>query len=144
MLFDNNSDFDFSFLTLSDVIDNSDEKVVEVNEGFLKGNMFKDEYKPYLNLTYINILPKNELESKLYKIMKYSFAINDLNLYLDVHPNDKEIFELLKKYISEEEKLKKEYVKTYGSLNICDEYGNKYNWIDNPWPWDGRGGNIYV
>ncbi|MDE5539322.1 MAG: spore coat protein CotJB [Bacilli bacterium] len=76
--------------------------------------------------------------------MAYSFAINDLNLYLDLHPDDKEMFETFKKYVKEKEKLCKEYEKNYGPLEITDTTGSKYNWIDSPWPWDNIGGSMYV
>ena len=60
-------------------LDNNN-NVLDAKEGFLRGNMFKDEYLPYKNMTYINIRPKSDREAKLFNVMQYSFAINDLNL----------------------------------------------------------------
>lgn len=149
MLFDNNNvdlDMDFAFLNFAGLTNNdsSDRNFFNAKEGFLRGNMFKNEYKPYKNLTFVNIRPKNDREAKLYNVMCYSFAINDMNLYLDVHPDDRRALALLKELIMEEEKAKKEYIMSYGPLNVCDTKGDKFSWIDGPWSWENMGGNMYV
>ena len=102
MLFDNNNiDLDFSVLNLSGITDNIDNSFDNRNfltakEGFLRGNMFRNEYKPYKNLTYVNIKPKNDREAKLFNVMQYAFAITDMNLYLDTHPEDRNALNYLK------------------------------------------------
>ncbi len=144
MLFeDNEIDVNMAFF-MPDVNFRNNSNIEEVMDGFLKGNMFKDEYVPYKNLTYIKLEPKSEKDRHLYKIMALSFAINDLNLYLDLHPDKKDVFALFKKYVEEKEKLCKEYEKIYGPLEITGTMGAKYNWIDSPWPWDNKGGSLYV
>ncbi len=144
MLFeDNNFDVNMS-LFIPDLKFNRDTNILEPMEGFLRGNMFRNEYKPYKNLTYYKLNPKNEKEKMLYKIMALSFAINDLNLYLDLHPDNKEAFDLFKKYIQDKKVLVKEYTKNYGPLTLDKTVGSKYNWIDSPWPWDEMGGSMYV
>jgi hypothetical protein len=121
--------------------DNND--LYSTKEGFLRGNMFKDEYMPYKNLTYINIKPSNDREAKLWTISQYSFAINDLNLYLDIHPENNMMVQKLEKLIKEEKQAKEEYIKYYGPLDICD-VSNTFEWINNPWPWEGMGDSSYV
>ena len=96
------------------------------------------------NLTFVNIRPKSDREAKLYNVMCYSFAINDMNLYLDVHPDDRRALALLKELIMEEDKAKKEYIMSYGPLKVCDTKGDKFSWIDGPWSWENMGGNMYV
>lgn len=149
MLFDN-KDYDVN-LTFFEIpgsnfndIPRENTELFSVKEGFMRGNMFRDEYKPYKNLTYLPLNPKTERENKLYDIMALSFAITDLNLYLDLYPDDQEGVRLLKQYIMEEKKLKEEFNKMYGPLTINQEVGNKYKWIENPWPWDNEGGSMYV
>ena len=149
MLFDNNNvDLDLTLLNLSGFNtskDNYDNRnFFSAKEGFLRGNMFKNEYKPYKNLTFVNIRPQNDREAKLYNVMCYSFAINDMNLYLDVHPDDRRALSFLKELIMEEEKAKKEYIMKYGPLNVCDTKGDKFDWIDGPWSWENMRGNMYV
>ena len=144
MLFEDNK-FDVNMsLFMPDVNFNRDTNILEPMEGFLRGNMFKNEYKPYKNLTYFKLNATSEKEKMLLKIMALSFAINDLNLYLDLHPENKEMFNLFKKYIEEKEVLCNEYERIYGPLEITGDKGNKYNWLDSPWPWDNKGGSMYV
>lgn len=152
MLFDNNVDLDFTLLNLANLTNNNmsmnftsdNRKFLSAKEGFIRGNIFKDEYKPYKNLTYINIEPRNDREAKLYNVMSYTQAINDMNLYLDVHPEDSNALKYLEELIKEEENAKREYVNSYGPLNICDTKGDKFEWINSPWPWDDLGGTMYV
>ena len=33
---------------------------------------------------------------------------------------------------------------TYGPLTVTKTKGDKFDWIDSPWPWDNLGGNMYV
>lgn len=144
MLFEDN-DFDINMaLFFPDVNLSRNVELYEPMEGFLRGNMFKDEYDPYKNLSYFKLNPINEKENDLYKIMALDFAINDLNLYLDLHPDNKEVFNLFKKYIQDKERLCKEYEKRYGPLVLTNTLGSKYNWLNSPWPWDNLGGSLYV
>ena len=144
MLFEDN-DFDINMaFFIPDVNFSRDVNILNPMEGFLRGNMFQDEYEPYKNLTYFKLYPKDEKEKLVYQVMAYSFAINDLNLYLDLHPDNKEVFNLFKKYVQEEKELSQEYVKKYGPLEVTEVLGSKYDWLNSPWPWDNRGGSMYV
>ena len=98
MLFEDN-DFDINMaIFMPDVDFNRDVKLFDPIEGFLRGNMFREEYEPYKNLSYFRLNPMNEKEKDLFNVMALSFAVNDLNLYLDLHPDNKEIFHSFKKY----------------------------------------------
>ena len=144
MLFEDN-DFDINMaFFIPDVDFSRTVNILNPMEGFLRGNMFQDEYEPYKNLTYFKLNPKDEKEKLLYQVMALSFAINDLNLYLDLHPDNKVVLDLFKKFVREEKELSSEYVKKYGPLEVTEIMGNKFNWIDSPWPWENRGGSMYV
>ena len=144
MLFEDN-DFDVNMaFFIPDVDFNRTGNVLSPMDGFLRGNMFQDEYEPYKNLTYFKLNPSNDKERLLYQVMAYSFAINDLNLYLDLHPDNKGMLDLFKKYVKEEKELCKEYVNKYGSLEVNEVMGQKFDWINSPWPWETRGGSMYV
>ena len=144
MLFEDN-DFDINMaFFIPDVNFSRTVNLLSPMEGFLRGNMFQDEYEPYKKLTYFKLVPCDEKERLLYQVMALSFAINDLNLYLDLHPDDKEVFSLFKKYVEEEKVKSEEYVKKYGPLEVIDTIGSKFNWINSPWPWDEKGGSMYV
>ncbi len=154
MLFENNN-YDFDVLSLAgfnlneppkpyDYMNKSNEKLVNSKEGFLRGNMFKDLYSPYKNMTYKPLKPTTENEVLLYKIMEVEFAVNDLNLYLDLHPEDMSMYETFKMYVKECIRLKDEYAKKYGPLTLDQTNANTYEWMKNPWPWDKTGGSMYV
>lgn len=144
MLFEDN-DFDINMaFFIPDVDFSRTVNVVSPMDGFLRGNMFQDEYEPYKNLTYFKLNPSNDKERLLYQVMAYSFAINDLNLYLDLHPDNKGMLDLFKKYVKEEKELCKEYVNKYGPLEVNEVMGQKFDWINSPWPWETRGGSMYV
>ena len=145
MLFDDN----FGFITYdlySGLVKGEDNpKLVSVDEGFLRGNMFADEYKPYKNYKVKKIVPKTQREELLLEIMELSFAINDLNLYLDLHPEDKHMLKKFNELVEKSCKCEMEYVKNYGSLEVIDNTSDeKFEWIKNPWPWDNEGGTKYV
>lgn len=107
-----------------------------LDEGFLKGNMFKNLYDPYKNYEVKKLIPKSEKELLEYNIYKLCFAINDLNLYLDINPQDKEMYDLFKKYIEEYKKDLHEYETKFQVINLDDDVLGKYTWINNPWPWE--------
>lgn len=109
-------------------------------EGFLRGNMFENEYVPYKNMTYIMPKVKGEREKDLMKIMEVAFAINDYNLYLDVHPNDMTILNKYKVCADKLRKLTKEYENKYGPLCIDSADYNTFKWIESPWPWEKEDG----
>ena len=69
------------------------------------------------------------------QIRSYDFAIVELALYLDTHPEDQKALCLHRKYCKELKELKDEYQKVYGPLTInypC----NKWRWLEEPWPWE--------
>ncbi len=67
------------------------------------------------------------------------FAMWEMHLYLDTHPEDISALRLYSKYEDKYKMLKREYEAKYGTL-----YGNTgtpgVNWLKNPWPWDYEGG----
>ena len=71
----------------------------------------------------------------LQEIRCLEFAINELALYLDTHPDDQKALCLHRKYCKEVKDLKDKYQKVFGPLTInypC----NKWRWLEEPWPWE--------
>lgn len=109
----------------------------EVFNGFMKGNYFDSLYDPYKNYQPIEPTISTERESLLEELQAYNFVITDLNLYLDVNPNDTTAINLFNNYTNSYKKLTKMFEEKYGPLTI--ESGNKTNtwqWIQTPWPWE--------
>ena len=143
MLFDD----DIGFILLdnknNNMSDIESKELVDADLGFLRGNMFKNEYETYKNYTYRKLNPTSKKEQSLYELMKLSFAINDLNLLLDINPNDNNINKIFKKYVETYYEKKLEYVKMYGPIVLEDSSNEKYDWLINPWPWD-KEDSVYV
>ncbi len=70
------------------------------------------------------------------QLQSYAFAINDLILYLDTHPNDETALELHNNYANEYRKMYEEYERRFGPLSIYCPC-NSFRWIASPWPWEG-------
>ncbi len=71
-------------------------------------------------------------------INEVSFALDDVSLYLDTHPDDKEALEYYHKYKSQRKQAISEYEKCYGPITRYNvESTDKWTWICEPWPWEG-------
>lgn len=77
-----------------------------------------------------------------HKLMQYvqetGFAVDDIVLYLDTHPKDREALMYYKKYKKMYQEACREYEKYYGPLQnkkVDTEYG--WSWVKEPWPWEG-------
>lgn len=101
-----------------------------VETGFLKGNMFKNLYDPYKNYDVQRIVPRNEKDRMMYEIQKYGFGMNDLVLYLDVHPEDVSAVRLFDELQNGYQKAVSNYENKYGPINLNSDLLNK-----TPWPW---------
>ena len=75
-------------------------------------------------------------EEMMMKIMEYKFAIGDLALYLNTHPEDEKALCLHNEYCKEAKVLTDNYQRVYGPLSN-DYPCNKWRWLEQPWPWEG-------
>lgn len=99
------------------------------------GTLFKNLYKPYKKTP--KIIPESKEEKLLLKIQAYEIALMDLNLYLDVFPNDSSLTDLYKQYEYEKEKLVNEFEKEYYPISKKNSAeNNKWEWVNNKWPWE--------
>ena len=91
-----------------------------------------------LNFNSCNCMDDKNMTRKemLEKIKCLKFAVVELALYLDTHPDDKKALCLHNKYSKELKEICDKYQKVYGPLTI--EYPcNKWRWLEEPWPWEG-------
>ncbi len=82
---------------------------------------------------------------KLNEINKVSFAINDLTLYLDTHPDCPKGLALFKELLQKRLDLLAEYAREYEPLTMISMITgtpdtDTYTWPEGPLPWEG--GNI--
>lgn len=69
------------------------------------------------------------------QIKSLDFAIIELGLYLDTHPDDQRALCMHKEYCKQAKDLKDKYQKMYGPLTIFYPC-NKWRWLEQPWPWE--------
>lgn len=105
--------------------------------GLTRGTIF-----PGLDLPWWNTVNKsNPADGTLLgRVMALEFAVDELQLYLDTHPEDKKAIKIFDKYAAKSKVVRKQYEDKFGPLYrdeaVQDGY---YAWIDNPWPWDYTG-----
>ncbi len=78
----------------------------------------------------------SERQELMQKIATYDFAVVELNLYLDTHPQDRTALKKLSDYEAMSRELREEYEEKYGPIIFRDTPENRMKWIKNPWPWD--------
>ena len=77
----------------------------------------------------------------LCELMALDFAVKELNLYLDTHPQDQEALALYSSYLKLAREGREKYLAKYGPLTSEDlVMTDGYAWINDPWPWE-LGGN---
>ncbi|MCI8461165.1 MAG: spore coat protein CotJB [Bacilli bacterium] len=109
-------------------------------EGYDKGNLFRNIYSQYKNYRPITLRPKSEKEKKLFELSAVAFAAHELNLYLDLHPEDQSMLALFNDYRRKSNELIKEYEENYGPLTVSSDAleGNTFTWEKDTWPWEGK------
>ena len=129
----------FNYINAGNKMNKKDEKnLYDPYQGFIRGNMFKDLYDPYKLSTPYDIEPANEQAKMLTTIDALKFAMIDLNLYLDVYPNDREFIELFNKYRMQVNDMVKDYESKYGPLTLESDamMSLPWAWARAPWPWE--------
>ena len=58
-------------------------------EAYMKGNLYKNIYKPYKDYVPSKLIPNNEQAEMLLNINQIGFVNQDIRLYLDIYPNDR-------------------------------------------------------
>jgi spore coat protein JB len=126
-------DYDFKVSILNEPC--SRLKIYDLSEAFKKGNLFPSLYDEYK--CYKPELPKcrTEREKALLELQMLAFSIGDLNLYLDLHPNDAYAYQIFKEYVKEFKKKKECFTKVYGPLTL-GSLTDDYEWSYSPWPWE--------
>lgn len=71
--------------------------------------------------------------SCLHSLMALRFAMWELHLYLDTHPDDEDKLRLLNSYKEKYAAALPEYESKHGPLSPAT--GSGCTWIDTPFPW---------
>ena len=121
--------------------DMNNPKFFTEKEGYLKGNMFRNLYSQYKNYEPAILRPTNEQEEMFLRLSEKEFAAHDLNLYLDLYPNDGNALDLFNKYRKEANRLMMEYEEKYGPILISSDSLNTspFLWQTLIFPWNMEG-----
>ncbi len=107
-------------------------------EGYMRGNIFRDLYDPYKEYQPQRLVGATKQQQKLLELSDAMFYAHDLNLYLDVYPNDNQALRLFNEYRVNANKLLEEYERTYGPINLASNSLNQSPWMwdKNAFPWE--------
>lgn len=107
-------------------------------EGYDKGNLFSNLYSQYKNYKPVILKANNEKDRMLLELSRLSFAAHELNLYLDLHPNDVSMITLFNDYRQRADEVMRQYEKKYGPLNISSNSLDQtpFMWEKGTWPWE--------
>lgn len=105
----------------------------ELPLGFVRGTIYSGLDLPFHNS--VNHYPKQQ-DCKT-RLQQIKFAMQELGLYLDTHPNDTNALNRFKGYESMCRKAEAEYCMKYGPIRRdAYAYGEAFTWENDPWPWD--------
>ncbi|MCI8270335.1 MAG: spore coat protein CotJB [Lachnospiraceae bacterium] len=73
----------------------------------------------------------------LQKVYETGFALDEITLYLDTHPGDKQAMEYYQYIRKANQDAVASYEQSYGPLMSNQVNVDTWSWINNPWPWEG-------
>lgn len=77
------------------------------------------------------------------QINQLSFAVNEMTLYLDSHPEDEQAMAFFAEKSAMRNEALAAYARNYGPLTIDtanDTASRSWEWVNQPWPWEGTKG----
>lgn len=101
--------------------------------GLIRGTMY-----PSLDLPFMGMVNQQELSrTPLHQLQNLHFAVHELGLYLDTHPNDNEALDLFNEYAEQYAGAMQQYEQKHGpTVQIAAGLNGRYEWTDGPWPWE--------
>lgn len=118
--------------------DNNNSSLFTPEEGYNKGILFSDLYSRYKNYKPDMLRANNEREKLLLDLARMGFAAHELNLYLDLNPDDTSMITLFNDYRMKSNELIREYEAKYGPLTISSDSLDQtpFMWEQKSWPWE--------
>ncbi len=104
-------------------------------DALVKGTLFPGLDLPWMNIS--NSAPAQWSGTPLGELMSLCFVVQELGLYLDTHPEDREALRFYTEYAALLKQGEETFTARYGPLRqVQVTLEDGYNWINDPWPWD--------
>lgn len=87
----------------------------------------------------------NEKRRLTRQIHSLDFSIKEMELYLDVHPHNQRALNLLSDLRRKRAVLVAAYEQRFGSYIVTTDdvaAEDRWRWIDSPWPWETKDGEV--
>lgn len=105
----------------------------EPRKAMVRGTLYPGLDLPFMGMVNQNNLPVTPLS----EVQVLAFAVQELALYLDTHPEDTEALELYRQYQQLYQKVSQAYEREKRPLShAAPGQGDTYAWLDDPWPWE--------
>ena len=102
-------------------------------KAWIRGTLYPGLDLPFCNMVNKQetpVTPKSELQT-------LAFAIQELALYLDTHPEDQEALEVYRGYQNMHHEASEKYARICGPMTHHQPVKDKkYTWVCDPWPWE--------
>lgn len=86
----------------------------------------------------MNLAISNQSRQALMKqINDVSFAMDDVLLFLDTHPNDADAMHYYHNAVNMRKAAMDAYQRQFGPFFVEDVMGNAWSWVTEKWPWEG-------
>ncbi len=78
-----------------------------------------------------------EREHATCNVQQHQFAVIDAALFLDTHPDNAAALNYFQHMQELCRQAEQEYETHFGPLTHSYSFGDRWNWVDGPWPWEG-------
>ena len=104
----------------------------DAGKALSRGTLF-----PGLDLPFMNLVNSELERTPMTELMTLDFVVDELELYLDTHWEDREAFELYQTMLAMQKEAKERMVRLCGPICQTDQLGmDAYRWLNGPWPWE--------
>ena len=79
----------------------------------------------------------NNLKNLMRQIMEAGFAMDDVALFLDTHPENQDALRYYKAVCDMRDQSMAAYERRFGPLRYTDVTSMSWNWVTEKWPWEG-------
>ena len=105
----------------------------EPRKAMVRGTLYPGLDLPFMGMVNQNNLPVTPLS----EVQVLAFAVQELALYLDTHPEDTGAISYFGENNRKYQEALHEYSQKYGPLTLAHVHHPEdyWNWVDQPWPW---------